>query len=38
MAAVDGYGGLRMKTATRLNSKGLSVIVDHSELHRLPIV
>jgi len=39
MAAMDDYGGLRVKTATRLDSRGLSVIVDHSELHRrLPIV
>jgi len=36
---VDDYGGLRVKTATRLDSKGIPVIVDHSELHgRLPIV
>jgi len=39
MAAMDGYGRLRAKAATRLDSRGLSVILDHSELHRrLPIV
>jgi len=35
---MNGYGGLRVKPATRVDSKEPSVIVDHSELHRgLPI-
>ena len=36
---MDDYGGLRAKTSTGLDCKGLPVIVDHGELHgRQPIV
>jgi len=34
MAVEDDYTGLRVKAANRLDSRGLSVIADHTELHR----